>query len=790
ALITATPKTGARLKTMLKVNGKPAGISKWLKNDKFFFKRGKFDLEASVDASLRDLQELVIGSEAKLVLKHFSVVYKPSNTSFPFAQLVLSKKQGDANFSIVSSTLENGNEYKIDGGLTNMKTLLFALEGRSTSEANFVAEKLSWTDFVNLFGENGYLNNDQPKDEQQKKRSMKKTIRGIQYQFQPRITVVVDTLEYFDLIALRNFKTGVHFANEQTLVLEKTSFKYEEGQVNLNATFNISEEDVTPFNFELHAKNLNLAKLLPPFDYFKVKLLANMAELPDNMSLDIKHKGILDDQKGLIPSTSTGEVVFQIDKGKTLYGKVFYEPAEHSQRMNPSDLKLGNSVKTKILLNGDPALFNQFFKTDRFFFSKGQFAAAFQYEGNVRDFEELLTNGDASFNLLNSEVYFKQADVSFPITEINLTLHEDNADFYGFMRKDSINQKIELTGSIQNLSELVVGNTGKDVKTAVNITSTKIRGAQLLRLLSPDIDRPDKKTLALKKTIKGILSAFNPDVRMHLDTFIYSKKMTLYDVQTGITLRDSATMVFDTTGFRFHDGSVSFKGFFDLGQAQSTPFAGQFQTDKLDIALLLESLDYLDIPSFKDIEKLSGQATLNLDIAGAITEKGKGLIAEETSGQLDFELNDIAIKGFAPLDELAAKIHMKKRFEHLRFAPIHNTLRINGADIEIPLMEIQSTAINMFVEGTYSYGKNTNIWVTVPLDNLKKNKGLVIPPKRGYTVIKRRIYIEVTTDENDKNDFKIHLRKKKFYKQRGIPEQYRADLKMYRKMRKALKRGN
>ncbi|MBK8565746.1 MAG: hypothetical protein IPN76_20985 [Saprospiraceae bacterium] len=786
-LITSTPKAGARLKTDVHITGKPAGISKWLKNDKFFFKRGKFDLEASVEGSMSDLQEIVVNSEAKLDLRHFSVVYKPSNTSFPFAQLVLAKKQGDANFSIISSTLENGHEFQIDGGLTNMKALLFALAERSTSEADFVAEKLSWTDFVNLFGENGYLNDGKPKDDQQKKRSMKETVRGIQYQFQPRITVAVDTLEYFDLIELRKFKTGVHFEDEKTLVLEKTSFKYEEGQVSLRAMFNINEADITPFNFELHAKNLNLAKLLPPFDYFKVQLLANMDELPDNVSLDIKHKGLLDDQTGLIPSTSTGEIVFQVDKGKTLLGKVYYEPAEYSHLMNPGDLQLGNAVKTKVLLNGDPALFNQFFKTDRFFFSKGQFDAELKYEGNVRDFEELMSNGDATFNLYNSEVYYKQADVSFPITEINLALHEDNADFYGFMNKDSIHQKIELSGNIQNLSEVAIGNTGKAVKTAVNITSTKIRWAQLQKLLSPLNNKPDKKTAGLKKTVKGILGTFNPDICMYLDTFVYSKKLSLYDVQTGISLKDTATMLLDKTGFRFHGGSVSFQGSVDLGQTQSTPFTGQFQTDKLDIALLLESLDYLYIPSFKAIEKLSGQVNLNLDLSGAIAEGKKGLVPEETSGLLDFELSDIAIKGYAPLDGLAAKIRMKKRFEHLRFAPIRNTVRIKGEDIKIPLMEIQSSAINMFVEGTYSYGKNTNIWVTVPLDNLKKNKGLVIPPTRGYAAIKRRIYVEITPDKNGKNKFKFHLRKKKFYKQRGIPEQYRADLKMYRKLRKGVK---
>ncbi|MBK9017614.1 MAG: hypothetical protein IPM82_28185 [Saprospiraceae bacterium] len=198
-----------------------------------------------------------------------------------------------------------------------------------------------------------------------------------------------------------------------------------------------------------------------------------------------------------------------MDKGKTLLGKVYYEPAEYSHLMNSQDLQHGNSVKTRILLDGDPALFNQFFKTDRFFFSKGQFSAQLQYEGNVRDFEELLNNGDATFNLQNSEVYYKQADVSFPITEINLALHEDNADFYAFMNKDSIHQKIQLTGNIQNLSELVVGKTGKDVKAVVDITSTKIRWSQFLKIFYPaNADRPDKKSPRFKGNNKRNIDCF------------------------------------------------------------------------------------------------------------------------------------------------------------------------------------------------------------------------------------------------------------------------------------------
>lgn len=788
--ITSSPSGGPVLKADLIIDGQPAGISKWLKNDKFFFKKGKFTLIASVDGSLKNFKQMVLDSEAKLVLKNFSVIYTPSNSAFPFKHLSLYKKSGDADFSIISSTLENGHDFQIDGGMINLKALLFAVAGRASSDVNFVAEKLSWSDFINLFGESGYFDTGKPKDDDKKKNSMKETIRGLQFQFQPRLSVAVDTLQYFDLLELHQFKTGVHFENEHTLVLEKTSFRYGEGQINFAAKLDISKEKRTPFEFELHAKNLNLAKLLPPFDYFNIMLLANMEQLPENVSVDIKHKGIIDDVKGLIPRTSTGEIIFKLDKGRTLSGKIAFEPATLGENQGQEKLGLGNSIKTKITLDGDPALFNNFFKTDRFFFDNGHFFSQFDYEGDVTNFQELLSNGSATFNLNNSDVFYKLSGVSYPLTAVTLKLKKDIADFTALMNIDSINQNITMTGKIQNLSELAIGNTGKAIKTVVDIKSPVIVWPQFVRTFSTNIDKPDEKAIVLKTTAKGIMSAFNPDLSVYLDTFIYSDKLMLYDVQTGISLKDSSTLVLDKTGFRFLDGSISLQGSVDLGRAHFTPFEGHFITDELDVAKLLESLDYLNIPSFKNIEKLSGRSTIDLELTSIIDELGKGFVPQATHGKLDFELNDIVVQGFAPLDEMAAKLLMKKRFKQLSFAPLANKLIIEGSEIYIPLMEVQSNAINMFIEGTYSYGNKTNLWISVPLDNLKSPKPSIIPRKRGYEATKGKIYIEVTADEQGNNKFKFHLSKKKFYKQRGIPEQHKIDKKNYRTLRKKRKEGN
>lgn len=783
ALITSTKEIGPQLKTAIKITGQPSGISEWLKNDQFLFRKGAFNLSANINGPLKNYEQLVIESEAELNLYDFTAIYLPANSAFPFDYLYLNKKTGDTGFSITSSQMKEGLAFSIEGGIKNLPALVLDLEGqRASSDVVFIANKLSWADFLDLFGEDGALKDNTSKTDEEKKKSMKEMLRGIQHNFQPHFSVVVDTLQYFDLLELHDFKTGIYFENEHTVVLEKTSFEYEEGAVSFNARLNIADTIVTPIEFELHTRRLNLKKLFPPFDYFNIKLLSGIENHPENVSIDVQHKGLLDDRKGLIPNTSEGEIIFKINEGEVLLGEIIYLP---DSTENIFDKKVGH---TKIALEGMPIVFNEFFKNDQFFFDKGRFFANFEYDGQVANFEELLNKSDANFSIKNGEVYYKPSDVTFPLTEVKLDLRKNHADFDFFLYSDDLNQEIQFKGQLENLSELVLGHTGKTIRTNVDVTSPKLKWEQFLDIFSPEItgdSSPEKQTVdALKATVVGLLTTFNPNVQVNTDTFVFSDQLMLEKVETGIALADTAILVLNKTGFQFYEGSMSVDGVVDLGKVDCAPFTAHFNTQQLDVMELLKSLDYLYLPSLKNIKELSGTVTMDLGLSGIIANDAEGLIPDANSGVLDFELNDITLKGFDPLDQIAIKLKQKNRFKELKFAPISNRLIIDGKNIEIPLMEIQSNALNLFVEGTLSYGDETNIWVSIPVDNLKKADRSIVPAKRNYAATRHKIYIEVTTDEFGENQFKIRSSKKKFYKQRGILEQYKIDKKKWKKWRK------
>ncbi len=778
-----TPEIGLQLKTAANISGEAKGISDWLGNNQFLFESGTFNLDAAINGSLEDINSILRETNAQLDLQDFAVVYQPANVRFPFREMTLEKEAGAAAFKIVNSSFQH--DLWLNGHLKNIPALLIALaEEKAEGQALIESKKLSWTDFLNFFAENGLSSNGKSKSEKEKKKSMKTTVKGLYHNFEPIVVIEIDTLAYFDLLRLDNFKSGLYFEDEHTLILEKTNFDYEEGAVSFSGRLDIRHPHRTPFEFELTTNKLNLAKALPTLNYLNINMLRNLDHLPDDLNLTIQHKGILDDEKGLIPNSSTGKIAFDSHKSKDLVGTITYQP-DTTTTLAPLSNNIFGAVH--IALAGNPKVFNSFFKTDQFFFKDGQFEVAFDYKGNVKNIKELLSDGNAAFSLKESEVYYQPVGVTFPLTEIDLKLEADKASFDFYLLSDSLREKIHLTGNIDHLSELLLGQERTDLASEVNIAASKITWTQFLAIFASNDSTAE--TESMKATVKGILQTFNPHFHVQVDSFIYSNQLVFEALSTGVHLRDSTTIILEKTNFDFHNGHILVDGQFDVGQKLITPFAANIQTENLVLKELIESLNYLSLPSLKNMAKLGGAVSMNFDIAGVIDDYKSSLIPNATEGKLVFDLQDVVVIGFEPLDAIASRLRMEKRFQELRFAPIIGELTIKGEEINFPQLEIQSNAIHLFMEGTLSYGDLTDIWVSIPLNNLKRTNRYIIPKKTGYAASKRKVYIEVTSDENGDNQFKFRLFKRRFYRTRGILEQYKIDKKRGRAIRKALRKS-
>ncbi len=777
-VITATKEAGAKIISQLSISGPVSGISDWLENDQFFFEQGTFKLAANLNGSLRNVNELIIQSNAQMLLSQFSVFYQPANSAFSFEKMELIKKVGDAFFTIVNNAVADGPKINVDGNLANLPALLLdAYLKQVSSEVHIVSSKLTWQNFLNLFGENGYLKRQIPKTDAEKKRSMKETLRGVYENFHPRLTVEIDTLEYLDKFQLKNFKSGLHFEDANGIVLEDTEFDYEVGHVLFSGSLDISDPLKTPFDFTLEASKINLSKLLPVVNYFNIPMLKAMDHPAEDVSVQIQHMGIIDDENGLMPNTSTGRIAIQNKENNLGSVNIGYRPKDQ------------NTTTTTIELKGNPVVFNDFFNTDKFIFREGFFEVIIEHDGPLNDIQEVLEEGAINFSLLKGEVFYQPIGITFPLASIDLTVLENNAVFTFVLQSDLLEKDLQFSGNLENLSELVIGNTNKPLSTRVDIYASKVNWKEFQSLFIGRDMPIEKPTIEpMKATISDLLNTFHPRIQIDVDTFVYKKNLIVVGATSGIYLQDSSTVYLEKTGFHFHDGSMLLNGAIDLSPLPHTPFDINLHTKDFDVAGLLKSLDYLSLPTLKETEKLRGTITMNLDLKGAITENGKGLVEEATKGILNFDLQNLEIKGFEPLNTIGAKIKMKDRFEDIRFAPITNQVQIYGNKIGFSQMEIQSNMLHLFVEGIFSFGMDTNLWISVPLHNLKKKDVEIIPEKKGYAAYRRKIYLEATSDETGAVRFKFYPTKRKFYKDRGFLHKYRSDRKRDRAIRKEMRK--
>jgi hypothetical protein len=116
--------------------------------------------------------------------------------------------------------------------------------------------------------------------------------------------------------------------------------------------------------------------------------------------------------------------------------------------------------------------------------------------------------------------------------------------------------------------------------------------------------------------------------------------------------------------------------------------------------------------------------------------------------------------------------------EDIRFMPIQNTLTLVDMRLDIPLMEIQSSAFDLFVAGHLGFGQApTSVWIGIPLENLKSRDVRNVPDKQGYIAAGKKVYVEARSDEKKGMKYILHLTPKKYYQERDMMEAYRRDIR-------------
>ena len=771
AIVTAEPGEQALLRATAHVTGPASLISPLVQSDEFIFTRGRVVADATVDGPPEKLFELIDKSVADIHIYQPTVRLPAAGAVLPFKQIDLQKVADHVQFHIVGTTPGGSHDYLLAGDLYGMGYLLGTdLSQEVRSKVTFTSDYLTWTDAVDMLGsalEGEGKASASAKTDAEKKAGLKESLALIESSFRPEIDIAIDRFGYYGA-EVQNFTTGMHFRGAEAVVLERTSFLVDTARVQFSGELGIDTTRQTPFSFTLDAGHLDLDHLAQQLDYFNLPLLRELAPLPNDVGLSIRQRGQLDASDGILYDQTEGMIALKSNRLKPFEALIEFEP----DRPGVIDFQ-----STRARLSGSPELFNDFFKTESFFFRRGHFEFDLGYAGLMPDLRTLIDREAMQLRVSDVAVGFAEAEVAIPVHHLYLDMRRDTGTVELLVKSDDGSQELLVSGQANSVSEVVLGGTGKQFSSAVNVSSPRLVWQDISDLLQAMTfeDAPVdtvgidtvKEAVYLRETIRGLMKKFQPTVALHIDELQLTNALVVTDVKSGLRMDTAQVLHVDTTGFDFSGGLLRAAGTVDMADLENMPFGGSLESDHLNIAALLEGLEYFGNADLAAAKQLRGDMSLAVDVVGAVVGAvDQGKLSPETRGTLNLELRDVTVEGLRGIDELAAKFKMRKRFKVLRLAPVRVNATFEGNSIHIPQTEIQSNAVLAFIEGDINLDTTSSLLLSLPLANIFRGNLDTVPAPKGFDANRFKIHLDFRQPAEGKLRTKLRFRRKKWLEER------------------------
>lgn len=791
ALVRGWP-TDTYLKSPINMTGRAAALARLFGNTEFLFNRGGFTLNTNVDASLNRVEEIINTSDGDLTLRNLKITYAPSQVSFPMERIRLDKVGKDVRFNLKSGEIADDLQFDMVGYLDNILPLLLERPADSLrTEVIFHAEKGSWSSFRSMFGEEGYFSGEpaSPLSQEQQVHNMKQTLLGLGAQFRPHLQMVIDTLAYYDVLTLVNFRAGLEF-DRDTLVLEKSRFDWGDGSINLRAKVKLSDFNSTPFSIAVEAEQLDLNALRRPLTSFGLRLPSGLNQLPDNLDIDFNHKGIINDTLGIQPGYNYGQLDFRDGRENLFTGSVKYAPGE-------------NGLATKLLLEGDPAIVNDLFAAQDFFFGSGNFSIDLSVSGQPSSLEELMKQSDLNLVIENSKVLYQPAGVFIPLDRMVVDAIGDETTFAIALTSNATRRSVALTGVMDRLSAFLYPKEGEPFNLKADLEAERLHLSDVSDFITAEdaeqevLHTPDptgEKDTAhfdpqlLLSTGQGIFSSFNPAIRLKVDTFQVDSSIKVTNLHAGIRLLDSTLLRVEDTGFSLGDGTFDLSATYSLDQQETSPFTLQWKGEALSLNGLGRTLYQLNMGKEQVEYEIKGRLSTAGDVRGVLNETIWNLPLERITGDLNLSVEAGELANLPLLKKVGRKALMRKRFEKVLLGPVDILVSMDSGRMSVPLAEIQSTALQFFVEGHYDTVRGPDLLISLPLRNIGRGKLLTPPLPTGYALAGRKVYVVVEPDDESGTKVRFRLGRRKYYRDRGMLSQLKQLKEQERQIRREVRR--
>lgn len=392
-------------------------------------------------------------------------------------------------------------------------------------------------------------------------------------------------------------------------------------------------------------------------------------------------------------------------------------------------------------------------------FTKGIVDLKLAYKADVVNFKFAKPYVTGNVDIKNADVNYLPRNLVFKNNSIALKFTEKDL-YINNIRLQNGSSVVNMQGKVSNFLNLYYTDPEK-ILIVWQITSPEIHLGEFLGFLnsrgggeSSGSSSPGKKVSG-KKITSQLNTAFDKgQAELHLRVAkLYYKKFLATDATADILLADNAMKVRNVS-LKSSGGSLNLSGLILQGPVNN--FAVSTNVNHVNTSAFFASFDNFGLKDFTS-NNLQGFLSARVDIKGGLKNTGD-LVPRSIKGFAQVDFTEGALIKFAPIKSVGKFAFPFRDLDNITFGDLKARFDINGDKINIAPMQINSSVLNMDVEGVYSLSRGTNIALDIPLRNPKNDTKITDETERQKKRM-RGIVLHILATDGDDGKIKIKWNK-------------------------------
>lgn len=317
---------------------------------------------------------------------------------------------------------------------------------------------------------------------------------------------------------------------------------------------------------------------------------------------------------------------------------------------------------------------------------------------------------------------------------------------------------INMDGEIRNFLNVYYTSPEK-VLLNWRVNSPEIHLAEFLRFLGKRqvSARVKKKTKNADFTdeINTLFDKCRVNIALRVNKLFYNKFMAT-NFKADLLLADSGISV-QNGALQNSNGTIKFNAGLSQ-QGKINKYSIRATVSQVDVSRFFYAFDDFGLESMNS-KNLNGNLSAVSNFSGKIRESGQ-LVPNTILGNVAFQLKNGALIDFDPVRKIGKYAFPLRDMNNILFQDLNGSFDMVGEKVSIKPMQINSSVLNMDIDGLYSFGKGTNINISVPLRNPEKDKDI----NDAEELAKRRergVVVRLQAADDEQGKVKIKLVSKK-----------------------------